>query len=259
MRVPCGRGSGSIVLLFITAALGGCVSAQPVLRLTPRTNDPVWVGGLAVTSKTGKSARMATAFAFERDSQLGFRVEIENLSSEPMLLDSNAFSFATCTRPDRSRPETCTPARLATDPEQVLLDLDIARSRQQAENANDEAFHGVMLLLGATAAVASAGQHHGTHEALEFAAQEGNALEAVQAREGRQVSAYELNRANWATAALRKTTLFPGQAMAGLVFTDRDVNARGVWLLARIGEDVFKFPFDQVTYVPRRRGEVVRR
>jgi hypothetical protein len=240
-------------LLLVTALLGGCVSAQPVLRLSPRGDDAVWVGGTAVVSKTGVKLRVATAFARDYDGRVGFRVEVENRSAQPLVVDSNVFSFATCTRPERRQPEVCTPARLAINPEKVLLDMDIARSREQALNANEATFHAVMFLLDATASIASAtsGKGHNAVAAADLANHEGRMLDQTQARESRQVSAYELERANWTTAAFRKTTIFPGKAAAGLVFTERDVNAQAVWLLVRIGGETFSFPFDQTVYIPR--------
>jgi hypothetical protein len=246
--------------LSVTTTLG-CVLAQPVVRLTPRGGDPVWVGGTAVVGKTGANVRVATAFARDYDGRLGFRVEVENLSAQPMTIDSNVFSFATCMRPDRRQPEACDLARLAINPEKVLLDMDIARSREQASNANEATFHAVMFLLDATASLAGAasGNHRGAGAAANLASQEGNAVAAVEARESRQVSAYELERSNWTTDAFRKTTIFPGKAAAGLVFTERDVKAQTVWLLIHIGKEIFSFPFDQVVYIPRASGEVTRR
>ncbi len=241
--------------------LGGCVTASPVLRLTPRDKNRVWVGGTAVVSKTGVNVRVATAFARDHDGRIGFRVEVENRSSQPMVIDSNSFSFATCVRPEDKQPEQCAPARLAINPEKVLLDMDIARSRKQASNANHATFHSVMFLLEATAAVTSvvSGDRHEATGALLLAGQEGQRIDQIEARESRQVSAYELERANWTTDAFRKTTIFPGKAAAGLVFTERDVKAQGVWLLVRIGDETFRFPFNQVVYIPRREEVVVRR
>jgi hypothetical protein len=245
----------------MAAALGGCVMPQPVLRLMPRDRDHVWVGGTAVVSKSGVNLRVATAFARDYDGRLGFRVEVENRSAQPLVIDSRVFSFATCARVERRQPEVCAPARLAINPERVLLDMDIERSREQARNANDETFHSVMFLLEATATIASAGsgKHRAAADAANLAAHSGQALSEVEARESRQVSAYELERANWTTAAFRKTTIFPGKAAAGLVFTERDVKARTVWLLVHIGDEIFSFAFDQVVYVLGANGVEIKR
>jgi hypothetical protein len=51
---------------------------------------------------------------------------------------------------------------------------------------------------------------------------------------------------NWETAALRKTTLLPGNRVAGLVYIARDVAANEVTLQSRIGDEILDFPFKQV-------------
>jgi hypothetical protein len=248
-------------LMLMTALLGGCMMPQPVLRLTPRDRDHVWVGGTAVVSKTGVNLRVAAAFARDYDGRLGFRVEVENRSSQPMVIDSNVFSFATCARPERAPSEVCEPAQLAINPERVLLDMDIERSREQANNANDATFHSAMFLLDATASLASAtsGKHRDSGDFANMAAHEGQALSGVEARESRQVTAYELERSNWTTSAFRRTTIFPGNTAAGLVFTERNVKARTVWLLVHIGDEIFSFAFNQVAYVLTPNGVVMKR
>jgi hypothetical protein len=258
-----GRRNGPAFSLafLMAAALGGCVTAQPVLRLTPQGGDPVWVGGTAVVSKTGETVRVAAAFARDYDGRIGFRVEVENRSAQPIVIDSNVFSFSTCKRTDPSQPEACAPDQVAINPEKVLLDMDIARSREQAQNTNDATFHSVLFLLDATASIATlpSGKPRDGAQAAVLAGQEGQMVDAAEARESRQVSAYELERANWTTEAFRKTTIFPGKAAAGLVFTERDVHAHTVWLLIRTEKEVFRFPFDQVVYVPRPDGLVEQR
>lgn len=250
-----------LFLTLMTALLGGCVMPAPVLRLMPKDRDRVWVGGTAVVSKTGVNLRVATAFARDYDDRLGFRVEVENRSAQPLVIDSRVFSFSTCARVERHQPEVCEPARLAINPEKVLLDMDIERAREHANNTNDETFHSVMFLLEATASLAGAasGKHHAAAEGANMAAHSGQALSEVEARESRQVSAYELERSNWTTAAFRKTTIFPGKAAAGLVFTERNVKARTVWLLVHIGDEIFSFAFDQVAYVLTANGVEVKR
>lgn len=254
-------GLGLLFVALACATLAGCALTQPVLRLSPRDRDHVWVGGTAVVSRTGVKLRVAAAFARDYDGRLGFRVEVENRFSQPLLIDSNVFSFATCARSAPKQPEVCEPARLAINPERVLLDMDIARSYAQARNANDETFHNVMFLLEATASIASAasGKSSEARTSHMLANQQFQLADDARGRESRQVSAYELDRANWTTAAFRRTTIFPGKAAAGLVFTERNVQAKTVWLLVHIDDEIFSFAFDQVVYMLRKDGVVVKR
>lgn len=221
-----------------------------MIRLSPQAENVVWVGGAATTSRQGKVARAASAFARQQGDQIAFRVEIENMSPAPILVDPARFYYRTCALRGTPRTRTCNPSHYVTNPEQVLLDLDVQNSRAKAESANTEAFWTTMLLLNATAAVAgvASGRHQIPTNVLVGAHMSATALDATASEDAHQASAYEIERANWAAAALRKTTLPPGKHVAGLVFIPRDESANEVSLQLRVGDDVLAFPFDQTVH-----------
>ncbi len=238
------------VVAMTIAVAGGCATAEPVIRLTPESNDVVWVGGSAAVIKKGISARVAVAFARAQDELVGFRVEIENGTTGPILIDPAKFYYAACVRSDDGNSRQCHPAHPVVDPEKVLLDLDIRHSRDKASNANAETLAATMLFpdLATTVAGAASGKHHTTAVGLNNAVAAGDALGAIQAEGQVQASSYEIQRANWETAAFRKSTILPGNRVAGLVFVDRDLTANEVRLEIRIGDDVLDFPFKQTLY-----------
>ena len=228
----------------------GCATPAPVLRLSPQTKDVVWVGGTEATTRAGKTVRAAVAFAREQGNQIAFRVEIENLTDTSVLLEPARFYAMTCARKGTPPTRTCGATRLVTDPERMLLALDLKRSRDNAGNANAEAFWGTMVLLDATMGMAGVVGGHGraTTNALVAMDLSADAMQSVITRDQIQSTGYELERANWSAIALRKTTLFPGKKVAGLVFTERDESASEVWLHVRIGDDVLVFPFNQTVH-----------
>ena len=228
-----------LCILIVTATTSsGCMTPEPVLRLTPLSERVLWIGGTAAIVKEGRAARVAVAFARQQGNLVSFRVEVENTASIPIIIGPSNFYYATCTRSaDRSNRQ-CLPARWAVNPEKVLLDLDIARSRQIADGMNKGAVAAPLLFLDMAAAMTgSASRDHRTTSL---------ALESIPADDARQASAYELERANWETAALRKTTLLPGNRVAGLVYVARDVAANEVSLQSQIGDEVLDFPFKQI-------------
>lgn len=210
------------VFVATVAVCAGCVAPAPVLRLTPRSDNVLWVGGMAAIIKQGKSARVAVAFARQEEELISFRVEIENTGLIPILVDPSSSYYATCTRSAKNGARQCHPTRWVFNPEEVLLDLDIAHSRQKADQMNREAFAGPMLLL------------------------------TIQSESQEQASTYEIARVNWETEALRKTTLLPGNGVAGLVYVSRDLAANEVLLQIRIGDEVLGFPFNQTLINARR-------
>lgn len=242
--------------LLSTASLllgAGCVMPAPVLRLTPQSRNVVWIGGTAVTSQQGKNIRAAVAFVREQDNLLSFRVEIESVSDRPILVDPSRFYYLTCAQRRQPPTRVCNGSRYVVNPEQVLLDLDVANSRQAASAANAEAFFGAMFLLQATAGIAGAasGHGHGGAGVAMGATRTAYALDSVQHERRRQVSAYELDRANWSTAALRKSTLLLGDSVAGLVFLEKDPSVSEVSLQIRAGDDVLPFGFNQTAHQVR--------
>jgi hypothetical protein len=228
----------------------GCVPPAPVLRLSPQSNNVVWVGGTPVASRRGQHIRAAVAFAREQGDQLAFRVEIENLADEPILVDPAGFYYTTCAHRGGPSGPGCAASRYATDPERALLELDMSHARQVASAANGEALLGAVLLLDLTAGVvgATAGHGRGTATALIAADSAAGAIQSAEQDKLNQVSAYELERSNWSIAALRKTTLFPRNKAAGLVFIGKVPKAREVSLHIRAGDDVLPFVFDQTAH-----------
>jgi hypothetical protein len=237
-----------LLAIVTTAILSGCATAQPVLRLSPLSENMLWIGGTAAIVKEASVARVAVAFARQQEELVSFRVEIENTANVPMIVSPTNFYYATCTRLADGKSRQCSPARWAVNPEKVLLDLDIARSRQKAGSMNDEALVAPLLFLDMATAMMglASGDHRTTSRALGNAALASGALASIQSDNQQQASAYELERANWETAALRKTTLLPGNRVAGLVFVARDMAANEVSLQIRLGDEILDFPFKQV-------------
>ena len=241
------------VLTLAVLATAGCMMPEPVLRLTPLSDNVVWAGGMAAVVKQAKAARVAVAFAREHDGKVGFRVEIENTSPVPILIDPARFYYAACNRSADGASRTCQPSRLAFNPEQVLLDLDIQHSRQEASTANAETFAGAMMFLDLTLGVAGAasGNRHAAMAGLDGADHSAQALDAISAEGQQQASTYEMERASWETAAFRKSTIPPGHRVAGLVYVDRHLAANEVSLQIRIGDEILDFPFKQMQFQAR--------
>jgi hypothetical protein len=247
---------------LLPVALGtACATPSPVLRLAPLGKDVVWVGGAATSSRQGKVVRAAAAFAREQGEQVAFRVEVENASDHAVLVDPAKFYYRTCKLRTPPASRDCSTSHFVLDPERVLLALDLQRSRQRAQNSNGEAFWAALVLLNATAAVAGAATHDGhlvTH-GLVGGAVATDEMNAKEADERNEAVSYEIERSNWALAALRKTTLAPGKGVAGLVFVPSDAKANEVSLYVQVQNDVLSFPFEQTVYRPklaRARGDV---
>lgn len=248
------------LLALVMTALSGCVMPEPVLRLAPMSQTIVWRDGRAAQIKEGK--HMHVAAAFEREYMhgnrhlVGFRVEIQNASDGAMLVDPARFYYAVCavsTVASTEKSQSCQPSRNAVNPEQLLLDLDVEHARHQADTANQEILATTLLFIDLAAATANAasGRHHRTLATLDGAIGAAALGASAEAEGSAEAATYELERANWSSVALRRTTLPPGGGTAGLVFVDRELGAREVVLAVRVGDDVVDFAFQQTQYDAR--------
>jgi hypothetical protein len=133
------------------------------------------------------------------------------------------------------------------NPEKVPLDLDVAHARQVADHANQQGLAGAFLLLdmAAIAAAATSRDTRTTGMTLAHTARTAGAIVDIETDGQRASAVYQNQRAQWENAALRKTTLMPGNRMAGMVYLARDMTANHLRLQMRIGNEVMVFPFRQ--------------
>jgi hypothetical protein len=224
------------------------MTPEPVLRMTPLSDHLMWVQGAAAVVDEGKLARAGVAFIRREGELVSFHVEIENTSMAPVLVDPSKFYVAPCTRAADGTSRTCEPSQWATDPEKVLLALDVAHSRDVANQANNEALASTFILLDMAAALTGAAQKNPALAgvALAHSAHMGDVVAASEAEGAQRAVSYESERAKWESVALRKTTLLPGSRVAGMVYVGRSLTANEVRLHLRLGDDVMVFPFKQV-------------
>lgn len=238
-----------VSLLFGVALGAGCLPPPPIVRMTPLADNLLWVGGVPAVVKEGKSARVGVAFVQQRDNLASFHVEIENLSTMPIEVGPANFYWAACMRSQDGTKRTCGPSHWVTNPEKVLLDLDIARARQEADAENLQAFAGAFCLLDLAGALGTGAKHAPM-------AKVAGAVAPIVAmsldRAQTQAADYQAEQASWEGSALRKTTLPPGGRVTGLVYLTRDTSANEVSLQSRIAGEILELTFAQTLIDTRR-------
>jgi hypothetical protein len=236
--------------VVLVLAGSGCFAPEPVVRMTPLSKNLFWVKGTQVAAVQGKTGRAAVAFLRDYNSQVSFRVEVENTSLAPLLVDPATFYYSTCPSAEMPAYAKCSTSRWVINPEQVLLDLDAQRSRDSASNNNASAFFMPFILLDAMAAVTGAAKGNGrmTAHALASGVETAAILDHIEATEQAETASYQSERSLWETGAFRKTTLFPGQRASGMVFIPHDLDCKSVRLHIRMGDEIVVFPFQQTLY-----------
>ncbi len=230
--------------LFVFAiALVGCATPAPLVRLTPKSADVIWVGGRASVQQETAGVRVASAFEHQDGRTLGLRVEIENHTAGRVEVDPGDITFTTCLD---ETVRSCAPTQRVIDPEQMLAGLDAAESRAVAENANSQTFLGTMVLLSAVGDVASIASGHANASTGVNTAVTASVMEGDRAAGDSTQSSIAVRRQIWSDQALRRNTLYPGQGTDGLVYLPIDLRAGYVWLHANVAGSLFHFRFEQV-------------
>jgi hypothetical protein len=233
-----------ILLLSLAAACAGCFVPSAVVRLYPDDPGAVWRDGRGIINRQSPDCRMAVAFDHLADDKIVLRLEAQNMGARPLDLDPLQLAFTTCTG-----PHVCAPPRRVLDPEAALIALDQAQARERASQENAAVVGGALLLLDTAAAVSSVASGKPGHAAAFM--EQGAATVALTsaASNGAQanIDRMQIEKQNWAAVALRRTTLFPGQGLAGFVYLPIDPAADKVWLRVHlVGLDEVWFPFKQV-------------
>jgi hypothetical protein len=233
----------------VAFVFAGCVTPLPVVRLSPRTPDTIWVAGRSVVTYQEGGVRAAAAFDHQDGETVAIRVEVENASADRLEVDPKAMVFVTCTT-----ESDCSPGERVVDPEDRLLALDEQRSNQRAQTTNGQTASAVLVLLSASSDIAAAARGH-VRDVGQNAAAAASVNEASAESGERALAHIDSEHTTWSTAALRRTTLFSGHGAGGLVFLPVVPAAKYVWLNVSVSNHSFWFSFDQTVFEPAKRTE----
>jgi hypothetical protein len=230
-------------LILLALSTFGCFAPSPVVRLHPRNEQVVWHSGRAIVARETPGYRVAVAFDHLAEGSAAMRLEVVNSGSARFDVDPARMQYSTCTS-----PTICGLRRPVIDPEERLIALDESASEERASQANDAALGGTLMLLNVTASAAAlaAGKPKEANRMLDDGARIGAQTSADIERSEHREAVLEAARIDWSASALRRTTLFPGQSVAGFVYLPVDTRASIVWLGVELaGQDIW-FTFDQV-------------
>lgn len=211
-------------LLLVIILLTGCtVAPKPVYRAQPDKGSGVWNNGQELAQTQDGGLEMVMVFDSFRCGLLVFNMEFQNNCTETLTVDPAAFFLAEV----REMGEDDALPRYAQDPEKVLLQNDLARSRAVARREtqqNADSFFSFASLVAdlATDDSVLTEQQKQTH------LQQDQEIELMQIRELQEhrqtMQSLQKNEYLWQNQALRKTTLQPGQSIGGEVL----FNPRGL-------------------------------
>jgi len=230
------------LLVLTAAALAGCATPAPLVRLYPAATTPIWVSGRASVTREQSGVRVAMAFEHQDGGTLGLHVEVENDSPANLDVDPHEFTFTPC---GSMNIATCGLTQRVIDPEQVLASLDERQSRERADAVNSQALLGTLVILNAVADTATIATGHANAHTGEGTMVAASMAEADAANRQSGLASIGAQQSVWSNEAFRRTTLFQGRGAAGRIYIPIDLNAQIVWVHVRTAGLDFSFPFRQ--------------
>src|SRR3569833_1519960 len=175
-----------MVFLGFAISLVGCATVSPTYQLAPSSGDVVWAAGRPVMQQQIDGA--------------------ERLDASPADVTVTACSGTT--------NASCAPTKWVLDPEQELAKVDRRARDEQASATAAEGFLAILLVLNVVADGGSVASAHPRASGVGAAAT-ADLMGANEASSEHAMGKLEAERDFWANAALRRSTVYPGQAAAG--------------------------------------------
>lgn len=236
--------------IFLSFFLIQCVMPVRMYRLQPAEGSFKWVYGEPVVRSAVDSIEVVTTFLEQSRHDFVFYFEVWNHSEDTVLVAPDSFYYhfsQNPPRPDGVLADQSDPVR-AHNPEQQIANLQKEISAQDAQHANYMLMDGTASLLNLVVDVASIGKPTTDEEErkkeLQKQERETDRLNEEHGYRSRLTS-LERTRSMWQTAALRKTTMYPGESVGGKVFFPVSPKARSLRMYLPIGSSLHTILYKQ--------------
>jgi hypothetical protein len=245
----------SLFCVIIISIISCHVSPLLVYRLEPKNDNTIWFWGKEYQQFKENEIEIIIAFSEQYENYLVFDLSIASSSDKQTLIKPEEFY--------------CIPKRIlekvnfikvmdtiwAIDPEQALLALDKAKSRENAQYATARANDALGSLFKLTIDIATIGQQKTNEEIqreeLEDQREELNRLN-TEISHNSSIKNINNIRDLWSTEAIRKTTLFPKYSIHGLIFFPIHKYANTLTIIIPIENNIFTLDYCQVSHKPNK-------
>jgi hypothetical protein len=239
-----------VIALCGTIIISGC-APEPVFRLESQHDEVLNYHGMEYLISEGEQSSVTMAYYRHMGQYIVMDIEVMNHSDSVVQIDTPNFKFSA--KHDYSDGSfDPLDGGTAYDPEQILLNLDLASSRAEANERTSQLLDG----LSATAYIASDIANAGNQTTEERNVRENErtrlAIERADRRDQfyARVSSLNEQRAYWETEVLRKTDLYPDEAIAGEVLYPVVEDANIIEFSVIVGEEEHHFVYRQKKFKP---------
>jgi len=226
-------------------------SPEPVYRLKAEADDKEtsYYQGIEYIHLEKDSVFVTVSYYEHTSTMFALEVEVANESNRIVRVAPDSFAYKAYLGYSPENPKKFLTLEQAKDPEQKILNLDLALSHQKANRKTDELLY--YTLQGVTLASGiAADTPEESEEAGEQMGENAVNQQVDRAEYRYQRSSLRGSKKFWKTDALRITDLWPGEKASGLVYFDTKPNAQLYNIFMRIENLQFETWFRQKKYEP---------
>jgi len=236
---------------LILLAVGGlfllqACSPEPVYRLKSEAdkNQTSYYQGVEYIHLEKDSVFVTISYFEHTSDMFALEVEVANESDRIIRVAPDSMAYKAYLGSNPENPTQFLNLEQAKDPEQKILNLDLALSQQKANQKTDEllfyTLQGVTLASGIAAETPEESEEAGKQMAENAVNQQADRAEYRYRR-----SSLRGSKKFWKTDALRITDLWPGESVSGLVYFDTEADAELYNILIRVEDLQFETWFRQ--------------
>ena len=241
------------IILF---CFGVCISLQacspePVYRLKAEADErqTSYYQGVEYIHMQQDSLHLTLSYYEHTSSMFALEVEIVNETNRIVRVAPDSFGYKSYNGVDPENPGKLRTFAQAKNPEQKILNLDLALSQQKANQQTDELLFYTLQGLTLASGIAADSKEE-QEEAGEQLAENAVHQQVDRAEYRYNRSSLRGTREFWEAEALRITDLWPGEKIRGLVYFETDPDAKLYKILMINGDFRFSTWFRQNKYKP---------
>lgn len=245
----------AFVLVMALLLLQAC-SPEPVYRLKSKAGDKyvTYHKGVEYITLQNDSVQVTISYYQHNAGLFSMDVQVDNNSNRIIRVDPKDFKYEAFRKQNPKPDDEPISSKWAKDPEHKMLNIDLALSQQKANKNTDDLFF--VALQGLTVAEgATADNEKDKRQAHRQLHQNNVDHEVTREQYYAERAGLKNRREIWEKEALRKTDLWPGDSIRGLIFFETDPHAALYNIIANIEGLHFDTWFWQFKYYPNQSAD----
>jgi hypothetical protein len=237
------RKSIIVVLGLLSVIVSGCTS-WPVYKLEP-VGDKDYYMGREIAAKEDDSARVSVEVDNYDWGRITFYVQIENKSCNKVFIEPVNF-YSDIVTEDLNSIDSFYPRVYAADPEKEIKKINDDMESRKNTHSFVTGLNAVLGVLTVASDLANKEDEHKVRHVGDDVAVWANNQTNENVDYGNSLSNLDTLKQFWKNEVLRKTDLYTGEQIGGLVFTNVNPDADYIKFSIPVGINTYTFLFKKI-------------